>query len=114
MREIAVSPNSTDWTRFNGEPCSGNCKRLIAECETKNDLSKPIQQLLCDVHEEIIQGRTPEENLAHAIKRMVAMQARVALDNEQLSKRLVFLTWSIAILTVVLVALTVIMLIKMP
>ncbi len=82
-------------------------RRKQMEKDTNNDLRKPIQQLICDVHEEISSPRTIEENLNHAIKRMVSMQGRVALAHERSSNILTWLTIVIVILTLAILWLTV-------
>jgi hypothetical protein len=88
--------------------------RQKAEEETRRDLQKPIEQLLCDVHEEIMdQTRTTDQNLVHAYRRMVSVMVRVAASNERTSRVLLGLTWALTILTVVLVILTIVMLVKM-
>jgi hypothetical protein len=83
-------------------------RRKLAERETNNDLRKPIQQLICDVHEEVSSPRRVEENLNHAIKRMVSMMGRVALAQERSSKILIWLTVVLVILTIAVVWLTVV------
>jgi len=89
-------------------------RRKLAEEETNKDLRKPIQQLICDVHEEALDGGRPvEHNLLHATKRMVSMMGRVALAHERSSTRLVRLTWVLVALTVAIVSLTVVMLVNM-
>ena len=41
-------------------------RRRLAEEETNKDLRKPIQQLICDVHEESLDPNRPiEHNLVH-------------------------------------------------
>jgi len=84
-------------------------RRKLAERETNNDLRKPIQQLICDVHEEVSSPRSVEENLNHAIKRMVSMMGRVALAHERSSKILIWLTIVLVILAVAVVWLTVVL-----
>ena len=88
--------------------------RQKAEEETRRDLEKPIEQLLCDVHEEILnQTRTTDQSLVHAYRRMVSVMVRVAASNERTSRILIALTWALTFLTVVLVILTIVMLVKM-
>ncbi len=102
------------WERKNLDPdTDGNMTadkkdiRMLAENETDRDLQKPIQQLLCDVHEEVHQKhRTKIQNLIHANKRMVSMLARVALSNEKSNKFMVRLTWALVYLTIFLLILT--------
>lgn len=96
----------TSWERINLDspgqtPLTEKQKdiRKLAEDETNRDLKKPIQQLLCDVHEEVHQThRTVEENIIHANKRMVSMMARVALSNDRYSGVLLKLTWILVVL----------------
>lgn len=105
----------TSWERINLDP-PGQAPlseeqqgiRKLAEDETNRDLTKPIQQLLCDVHEEVHQThRSVEQNLLHANKRMVSMMARVALSNEHYSGVLRKLTWVLVFLTFILAVLTI-------
>ena len=104
----------TNWKRENESPGERSltetdpARRLLAEDETRKDLLKPIQQLICDVHEEALAPGQPDIfKLLHATKRMVSMMGRVALEHERTSTLLVRLTR-------VLVVLTVVMLLKMP
>jgi hypothetical protein len=71
-----------------------------AEKETDRDLTKPIEQLLCDFHDMAEQGSPgrelggyPVQAMLHAQKRMVGMMARVALSNDRLAWRMELLTW---------------------
>jgi hypothetical protein len=74
--------------------------RKKAEEETSRDLQKPIEQLLCDVHEELLTpNRGPSETSLHANKRMVALIARAAIENRRSSAMMLVLTIVIAILT---------------
>jgi hypothetical protein len=64
-----------------------------AEKETDRGLTKPIEQLLCDVHELVERGSPsgdmgsyPVQAMLHAQKHMVTMMAKVALANEHLAK----------------------------
>jgi hypothetical protein len=97
------------WNRTDfGDPQGKPPWRDFSENDTNQDMQKPIQQLVCDVHEEINNSqRLMEQNLPFAIKRMVSMLGRVALEHERNHKQLVILTWLIAIFTVVLAVLTV-------
>ena len=72
-------------------------------------MQKPIQQLICDVHEEANSTRTIEENLLHATKRMVSMVGRAALVHECMSKILVAFTGVLVILTGLLIWLTIVL-----
>jgi hypothetical protein len=95
----------------------GKSPRERAEIETSRDLSKPIEQLVCDFHDvaEIALAKTqPDEVnanslLIHAEKRMVALMGRVALAHERTSRWLVWLTVVLVLLTAVLVWLTVVL-----
>ena len=108
----------TSWERINLDlpgqaPLTTEQKNIreLAEAETNRDLKKPIQQLLCDVHEEVHQThRSVEENIIHANKRMVSMMARVALSNERYSGVLLKLSWVLVVLTIVLAVMTFFML----
>jgi hypothetical protein len=109
-------PDWTKWKRVDlesqGEPSDPSGKRKLAEEETNKDLRKPIQQLICDVHEEALHpNRRIEENLLHANKRMVSMMGRVALAQERSNKLLIWLTVVLIGLTVVLIGLTVVLVI---
>ena len=120
--------------------------RQQAERESTQDLQKPIEQLLSDVWEEILQEfhsdytdkenkeiekikytESPEEfkrlrlldeikykldRIMHSNKRMVSMMARVALSNDRTSRRLLILTWILAVLTSVLAVMTFVLLLK--
>jgi len=111
-----MSEKYVKWERMNLESSSEESlsksdpeRRKKMERDTNNDLRKPIQQLICDVHEEISSPRSIEENLNHAVKRMVSMMGRVALAHERNSNILTRLTWVLVILTIILVILTVAM-----
>lgn len=103
------------WKRTDFGPLpSGLSNRELAEEEERRDLLKPIEQLLCDVHEEINHpGRPVEANIAHANKRMVSLMARVAISNDTASNRLLWLTWILVFLTLAIAALTLLMAVKM-
>ncbi len=99
-----------EWQRIDSGPLPSGSRRDIAEEETRRDLQKPIEQLLCDVHEESHDpGRSQDENTGGAVKRMVSLMARVAIENERASRHLLVLTWVLAILTVAILWLTVMM-----
>lgn len=99
------------WRRKNYNPASvSGVRRKIAETETNRDLDKPIEQLLCDVHEESLDpGRTEWANIAGAQKRMVSLMTRVAQGNDVISKRMLQLTWVMAVMTAVILVFTVLM-----
>ena len=66
--------------------------RKHAEAEACCDLMKPIEQLLSDVHDEALQGRSPTENIIHVNKRMTSMMTRVAKSNNRLSWIIIIFT----------------------
>lgn len=83
---------------------NGKSNRERAEIETDRDLDKSIEQLVCDVHEETHRDdRDDLKNIAAAQKRMVSLMARVAMSNDKVSNRMLWLTIVIAILTLVMV-----------
>lgn len=87
--------------------------RASVEREATLDLNKSTEQLLADIHEELInEDRSAEYNLAHAQKRLASVMVRTAISNERSAKVLLRLTWVLVFLTVVLVILTVVMLLK--
>lgn len=110
-------PNFTKWKRLNlespGQPTLSETdptRRILAETETNRDMRKPIQQLICDVHEEVLDPSRPvEQNLVHATKRMVSMMGRVALENDRSNQLLILLTRVLVILTMAIVVLTIVM-----
>lgn len=111
----------TKWERFNleerGERSLSETNpplRRLAEEQTNNDLRKPIQQLICDVHEEVLGPGEDSFKVLHATKRMVSLMGRVALEHERSGTLLVRLTWVLVVLTIAIVFLTVVMLVKMP
>jgi hypothetical protein len=82
----------------------GLSRRDVSALETDRDMNKSVEQLVCDVHEETHDpGRTPLENIAGAQKRTTSMLARVALSNEKVADRMLFLTWAIGIMTAIIV-----------
>lgn len=101
------------WKRmtFDENKLNGLSIRERSEIETDRDLIKPIEQLLCDVHEETHnQNRTELQNIAAAQKRMVSMMAHIAKSNERMTRQMLILTWVIAILTLTIGVLTYFML----
>jgi hypothetical protein len=104
-------PDFTKWTRLNlespGQPSLSDtdpARRRQCEEQTNLDLLKPIQQLICDVHEEASDSSRPLElSQLLATRRMVSMLGRVALEHERSSKLLVGLTFVIVIMTAVLI-----------
>lgn len=112
----------TKWGRLNLEaPGQASLsetnpqQRKQAEEETNKDLRKPIQQLICDVHEEVDPNRRPEENLLLAIRRISSMVGKASLVQEDtgndlvgFTRRIVILTWIIAVLTLFTIISTII------
>ncbi|MBI4465084.1 MAG: hypothetical protein HY647_10300 [Acidobacteria bacterium] len=85
------------------DPIPGDFSRPTMENEAKQDLCKPIWQLVCDVHEEAnAKKREKEDNLIHATKRLASMMGRVALENEHTQNKLICLTWAVTVLTTLL------------
>jgi len=103
-----MEPDYTIWERKDfGDQFGVPQAREKATIETNQDLQKPIQQLLCDVHEQAQQpGVTPENRQIFVTVRMMSMLARVGLEHERVSKKLVTLTTWLIILTIAIVVLT--------
>jgi hypothetical protein len=80
--------------------------------ETFLDLQKPVEQLLRDVHDELLALRPIDDNVRHAYKRLASLLAVSAISADRYSRILVRLTWAIFMLTAVLVLLTVVLLYK--
>ena len=97
------------WKRVSFDEASLNEKplRLRSEVETDRDLAKPIQQLICDCHEETENNldKQPLQGMARAQKRMVSMMGQVAISNNALAWRMEVLTWVVVALAFVGVAL---------
>ena len=71
-----------------------------ARLETARDMDKPVEQLVCDVHEEIHNSeRTELQNIASAQKRIASLMARVSKSNARL-------TWAVLCLAVVQIMVT--------
>ena len=87
--------------------------RKGSEIESNRDLDKPVEQLVCDVHEEThSEKRDTLANIAGAQKRMTSMMARVAISNSRVADQMLVLTCVIGVLTFVLVVLTLILVCK--
>ena len=127
---MCLFKNIRDWTRkdFTPPPTGPGAEwREVAEVETDRDLQKPVQQLVCDVHEECLcplpdraQGETDEhwnqrlavlqlQRLIGAQKRMVSLMGRVAWEHERTSRMLVWLTVVLVVMTAVLIWLTIVL-----
>jgi hypothetical protein len=93
------------WKRklYDETKLAGLSRREVSELETDRDMDKPVEQLVCDVHEETHDpGRQPLENIAGAQKRMTSMLARLDLNNQRVADRMLHLTWAIGIMTFVM------------
>jgi hypothetical protein len=122
--------NIRQWIRkdFTPPPTGpGAERRKVAEVETDRDLQKPVQQLVCDVHEECLcplperaQGEPDEhwnqrlivlqlQRFIGAQKRMVSMMGRVAWEHKRTSNSLVWLTVVLVAMTAVLIWLTIVL-----
>ncbi|MDA1277301.1 MAG: hypothetical protein O2960_25110 [Verrucomicrobia bacterium] len=91
----------------------GLTTRQAAEEEAARDLLKHPEQLLADVHDEILQSNRPiDQNLIHAQKRIASIMVRVAASNEAATKVMVKLNKWLLVLTVVVVILTIVLLFR--
>ena len=98
------------WQRknFDETKLEGLSVRERSEIEIDRDLIKPIEQLVCDVHEETHNpNRSELQNIASAQKRMVSMMARVAISNDRMTKQMLILTWAIALMTLAITVMTI-------
>jgi hypothetical protein len=103
------------WTRrlYDESKLAGLSVRERCELETDRDMDKPVEQLVCDVHEETHNPSCQTlENIAGAQKRMTSMLARVALSNDRVAKRTECLTWAIAAMTLVMLVYVILTCIK--
>ncbi|MBP9152009.1 MAG: hypothetical protein KBF73_06970 [Flavobacteriales bacterium] len=100
MKYASEPPQRWQRQDFNETILEHKTVRERSELETNRDLIKPIEQLVCDVHEETHQqDRTELENIACAQKRMVSMMARMSISNERMTKQIMLLTYFIFVLT---------------
>jgi len=77
--------------------------RERSELEADRDLDKPVEQLVCDVHEETHDTKRDSlANIAGAQKRMTSMMAKIAKSNDRLGKNMLALTIAILVLTLVM------------
>jgi hypothetical protein len=90
----------TNWKRNDFSPNENPERRKEAELETLHDLQKPIQQLLCDTHEEALGGTQ-----TGATKRMVALLAVTAYEQRRTNFWLIVLTVALVVGTFVLILL---------
>ena len=76
--------------------------REKVEQEVNEDLRKPYHQLLVDIHEELLHpGRPTEDDIRHALKRIMSLFARMGHDSEKVQKRMLTLTYLIIALVVI-------------
>ena len=72
--------------------------------EVNDDLAKNDIDLLVDVYEEILkEDRSIHENIIHSQKRLSSLLVKLSRQADKSTKKVVFLTWVIIALTVVLV-----------
>jgi len=96
----------------------------LTEREAKEDLQKPIWQLVHDVYREVTNPTRyaqdhPEERLNHALKRTASLMGRVAVEHEVNHKRLVklteklyWLTWGLVAISMALLVFTLLLWLK--
>jgi len=111
--------NIRNWKRLDFDPpldIDKQIRRNKAKEDSDHDLQKPLQQFLCDVHEEA--NRPPceksnntqltyaDDRILDAIdklscenKRMVALQTVTAYETSRMTKWMIFLTVIIIVLT---------------
>src|SRR5205823_1846244 len=81
------------WKRMFFPPLAATLpSHQYAEKHTNRDLAKPIEQLLCDIHDMAQSGtggdmgNYPVQAVLHVQKHMASMMAKVALSNERAAK----------------------------
>lgn len=90
-----------------------NDKRKQIESEVKADLVKPYEQLLIDIHDEILHTkRPPVDNIRHSLKRMSSLFAKMGMDNEKTQRRMNKFTWVVGIFTIINVVIYILTLIR--
>jgi len=84
-------------------------RRQWAERDAREDLRKPVEQILADLHEESISGSTNANDvpLLRTIARFGSLTGNVYLKAERQTKWVIRLTWALAILTAALLAFTI-------
>jgi len=106
--------NIRNWKRRDFPTIDGNwMKRKVAEEETDRDLQKPVQQLLCDAHEEALDPIDPSnlplataqlmKNLVGVNKRMTSLMVVSAYENTKMTRWVIALTWVIVLQTCILI-----------
>lgn len=110
-----------EWMRFAPTPTNEEMEKtnkarykmeLDAEKETDRDLTKSIQQLVCDFNVEVEEAHAMtfplvDRLMLKAQRRIVAMMARMAIKHEDVSVRIMNLTERIIKLTYFLIGITV-------
>ena len=87
--------------------------REKVQSEVEDDLAKPYQQLLDDIHEELLrEGEAPEESVRHALKRICSLFAKMGMDAARAQTTMIRLTWVVAGLAFATVALAVVQLLS--
>lgn len=83
-------------------------KREEARSETEKDLSKPVKQLLADIHDESLddQSRSREMTVSRTLARFGSLLCVLSEQADIQTRRIVRLTWGLLILTVVLLIAT--------
>lgn len=114
--------NIRKWGRKDFDPPLSTEKesfRKLAELEADHDLQKPIQQFLCDVHEEAHRPPCEKSNNEHLTyaddrildaidkiscqnKRIVALQTKTAYEATKTTNWMILMTIVIAFLTFIL------------
>ncbi|MBE7493664.1 MAG: hypothetical protein HS117_01810 [Verrucomicrobiaceae bacterium] len=60
--------------------------RKVAEAIAAIDSDKPFEQLLTDIHDELLQKRSKDDNQLHANKRLASLTARAANESDKTAK----------------------------
>ncbi len=70
--------------------------------EVKEDLKKSYEQLLTDVHEELLNKKRKQmDNIRHALKRVASFFAKREKENAEIQKRMNRFTKNIGIFTII-------------
>ena len=111
MRSEPITPEPIKkWKRKNYDLTllHGKTYEQRAEIETTRDLSKPVEQLVCDFHDiaELALATDKPQSvdmnvlLMQAEKRLVSLMGRVAIEHKRTSDFLVILTIILGVLTI--------------
>lgn len=72
------------------------------KAEAIEDLGKTYEQLLTDIHEELLHDKRPQvDNIKHALKRMASFFAKRELENANVQRRMNLFTIVVGIFTIV-------------